>query len=80
VPYRNHKLTRLLADSLGGGDSNILMIAAVQPEDGSFQSTLNTLRMAKRARDVTSGAAVVEESDTSASVELGLRMELQVYM
>ena len=43
VPYRNHKLTRLLADSLGG-NSHTLMIAAVQTSAAYFRSTLTTLK------------------------------------
>ena len=45
VPFRNHKLTRLLADSLGG-NSHTLMIATVQPSQLHFRSTLTTLKFA----------------------------------
>ena len=60
VPYRNHKLTRLLADSLGG-NSHTLMIAAVQRSHTHFRSTLTTLKYASRARDITQHAASVNE-------------------
>ena len=51
VPYRNHKLTRLLADSLGG-NSHTLMIAAVQAAETHQRPTLTTLKFASRARDI----------------------------
>ena len=60
MPYRNHKLTRLLADSLGG-NSHTLMIAAVQRSHTHFRSTLTTLKYASRARDITQHAASVNE-------------------
>ena len=58
VPYRNHKLTRLLADSLGGS-SHTLMVAAVQMASVHYRSTLTTLKFASRARDITVRAAPV---------------------
>ena len=67
VPYRNHKLTRLLSDSLGG-NSHTLMIAAVQADHVHFRSTLTTLKYASRARDITQHA----ENVNSAAVANGL--------
>ena len=55
VPYRNHKLTRLLADSLGG-NSTTLMVAAVQTVAEHARQTLGTLKFAARARDITTKA------------------------
>lgn len=43
IPYRNSKLTRLLADSLGG-NSETLFVACVSPADRNHEQTLNTLR------------------------------------
>lgn len=51
VPYRDSKLTRLLADSLGGS-SETLFIACVSPADKNHEQTLNTLRYASRARAI----------------------------
>eukprot|EP00798_Chlamydomonas_sp_ICE-L_P009071 gene9071-16197_t len=51
VPYRDSKLTRLLADSLGG-NSETLFIACVSPADTNHEQTLNTLRYASRARAI----------------------------
>jgi kinesin family protein 4/21/27 len=43
IPYRNSKLTRLLADSLGG-NSETLMIACISPADYNHDHTVSTLR------------------------------------
>ena len=51
VPYRASKITRLLKDSLGG-NSRTLMITCVSPSGDSFEETLNSLKYAKRARDI----------------------------
>ena len=51
VPYRASKITRLLKDSLGG-NSRTLMITCVSPSSDSFEETLNSLKYAKRARDI----------------------------
>ena len=60
APYRNHKLTRLLADSLGGG-SRTLMVATVQTGGDHFRPSLTTLRFAARARDIISGKIPIAE-------------------
>ena len=52
VPFRDHKLTMMLADSLGG-QSHTLMIAGVQTGAQFCTTTLTTLKFASRARDVT---------------------------
>nr|CAB3259002.1 kinesin-like protein KIF12 [Phallusia mammillata] len=51
IPYRDSKLTKLLADSLGGTGVT-LMIACVTPSSYNLSETLNTLRYAKRARKI----------------------------
>ena len=56
VPWRNHKLTRLLADALGGGAST-LMVAALQPGGAHFRQSLTTLKYASRARDISASVA-----------------------
>ena len=67
VPYRNHKLTRLLADSLGG-NSHTLMVAAVQPSGRYYRSTATTLKFASRARDITThGASVNNDGELGRS-------------
>jgi len=60
-PYRDSKLTRLLQDSLGG-NSRTIMIACVSPADFNLEETINTLRYATQARNIsnTTTANLVE--------------------
>ncbi|XP_039767681.1 kinesin-like protein KIF12 isoform X1 [Ornithorhynchus anatinus] len=51
IPYRDSKLTRLLADCLGGTGVT-LMVACVSPSASCLPETLNTLRYASRAQRV----------------------------
>ncbi|NXI09551.1 KIF12 protein, partial [Irena cyanogastra] len=52
IPYRDSKLTRLLARSLGGSGIT-LMVACVSPSSRCLSETLSTLHYASRARRVT---------------------------
>ncbi|XP_021271072.1 kinesin-like protein KIF12 isoform X7 [Numida meleagris] len=52
IPYRDSKLTRLLARSLGGSGVT-LMVACVSPSSCCLSETLSTLHYASRARRVT---------------------------
>ncbi|XP_052545163.1 kinesin-like protein KIF12 isoform X2 [Tympanuchus pallidicinctus] len=52
IPYRDSKLTRLLARSLGGSGVT-LMVACVSPSSRCLSETLSTLHYASRARRVT---------------------------
>ena len=54
-PYRDSKLTRLLQDSLGG-NSRTIMVACVSPADFNLDETINTLRYATSARNITNTA------------------------
>jgi len=51
IPYRDSKLTYLLQDSLGG-NSKTIMIATASPDIGIISETINTLKFAKRAKDI----------------------------
>lgn len=51
IPYRDSKLTYLLQDSLGGNSKTIL-IATINPSLSCMSETLNTLKFAKRAKDI----------------------------
>lgn len=73
IPYRDSKLTRLLQDSLGG-NSQTLMIACVSPSDRDFMETLNTLKYANRARNITN-KIVVNQDQSSRTISL-LRREI----
>lgn len=74
VPYRDSKLTRLLQDSLGG-NSQTLMIACISPTDRDFMETLNTLKYANRARNITNKVSVNQDK-TSAQLSM-LRKRIQ---
>mmetsp|Transcript_26451 Transcript_26451/g.76347 ORF Transcript_26451/g.76347 Transcript_26451/m.76347 type:complete len:382 (+) Transcript_26451:96-1241(+) len=52
VPYRNHKLTTLLSDSLGG-TAKTLMIVNVSPARSEVEETLNSLAYASRVKSIT---------------------------
>eukprot|EP01048_Picozoa_sp_COSAG05_P012751 COSAG05_NODE_1303_length_5240_cov_2.158335_2_plen_448_part_00 len=50
VPYRDHKLTRLLRNSLGG-NARTFILACVSTAPANFQETVSTLRYAARVRN-----------------------------
>uniref|UniRef100_A0A8B9PDD5 Kinesin-like protein n=1 Tax=Apteryx owenii TaxID=8824 RepID=A0A8B9PDD5_APTOW len=52
IPYRDSKLTRLLARSLGGSGIT-LMVACISPSSRCLSETMSTLHYASRARRVT---------------------------
>ena len=56
VPYRDSKLTHLLADSLGG-NSKTLMLVACRGEPDNAPETINSLTFAARAKAVKLGKA-----------------------
>ncbi|GBP87932.1 Kinesin-like protein KIF12 [Eumeta japonica] len=51
IPYRDSKLTKLLADSLAGNGVT-LMIACIAPTRSNLSETINTLRYAARAKKI----------------------------
>eukprot|EP00898_Chlorokybus_atmophyticus_P006255 jgi/Chlat1/6630/Chrsp482S00879 len=60
VPYRDSKLTRLLQDSLGGNTKTV-MVANIGPADYNYDETINTLRYANRAKNITNKPRVNED-------------------
>lgn len=68
VPYRDSKLTHLLADSLGG-DCLTTLIATLSPALSAFQESLSTLRFADRARAITNRARRHAEADTQGQLQ-----------
>ena len=68
IPFRNSKLTFLLQDSLGG-NSKVLMIAAVSPAMYNAQETQSTLVFAKRTAKVELGRAVKNVVDEGGANE-----------
>lgn len=51
IPYRNSKLTRLLATALGG-NARTAVITCISPASGNVGESLNTLRFASRAKRI----------------------------
>ena len=56
IPYRNHKLTMLMSDSLGG-NAKTLMFVNVSPADGNLEETQNSLTYATRVRTIKNSAS-----------------------
>jgi len=56
VPYRNHKLTQLMQDSLGG-TAKTLMFVNCSPASSNVDETLMSLKYATRAKKITNQAA-----------------------
>mmetsp|Transcript_96986 Transcript_96986/g.278680 ORF Transcript_96986/g.278680 Transcript_96986/m.278680 type:complete len:1237 (-) Transcript_96986:58-3768(-) len=70
VPYRNHKLTMLMQDALGGS-AKTLMFVNCSPANSNFEETVNSLKYAQRAKNITNtvvkaGRAIVSASASSA--------------
>ncbi|KAK4791821.1 hypothetical protein SAY86_032234 [Trapa natans] len=51
IPYRNHKLTMLMSDSLGG-NAKTLMFVNVSPAETNLDETYNSLVYASRVRSI----------------------------
>lgn len=51
IPYRNHKLTMLMSDSLGG-NAKTLMFVNVSPAETNLDETHNSLTYASRVRSI----------------------------
>lgn len=68
VPFRNSKLTQLLASSLGG-QSKVMMFAHVSPGADSMGESLSTLQFASRARAVELGRANANVGMQQAEIE-----------
>jgi hypothetical protein len=52
IPFRDSKLTRVLADSIGSLHSVTAMIATISPAADAFGETLSTLKFASRAKAI----------------------------
>ncbi|KAK6475496.1 kinesin-like protein KIF12 [Huso huso] len=79
IPYRDSKLTKLLADSLGGSGVT-LMIACISPATMNLQETMNTLRYASRAKRIKNRPVAKRDSKERRVISLEreikfLRME-----
>jgi len=66
IPYRNHPLTMLMSDSIGG-NAKTLMFVCCSPADYNRKESANSLDFAKRCRNVTNNAVASKGRDSSAS-------------
>merc|ERR1740138_977663 len=57
IPYRNHKLTQLMQDSLGGS-AKTLMFVNISPSSSNTDETINSLKYASRARCIENDVRV----------------------
>ncbi|XP_026327688.1 kinesin-like protein KIF12 [Hyposmocoma kahamanoa] len=74
IPYRDSKLTKLLADSLAGNGVT-LMIACIAPSRSNLSETINTLRYASRAKKIKSKPIV--KMDARDALILSLKREVE---
>ncbi|CAB3261772.1 unnamed protein product [Arctia plantaginis] len=74
IPYRDSKLTKLLADSLAGNGVT-LMIACIAPTRSNLSETVNTLRYASRAKKIKSKPIV--KMDARDALILSLKREVE---
>ena len=56
IPYRNHPLTMVMSDSLGG-NAKTLMFVCCSPADYNRHESSNSLDFAKRCKSVTNNIA-----------------------
>jgi len=61
IPYRNHKLTQLLSDSLGGA-AKTLMFVNVSPAASNAEETASSLQYAARAKQIKNKVSRNDES------------------
>ncbi len=54
IPFRNSKLTQLLADSLSG-QAKVMMFMHISPESSSVLETVSTLAFGSKVSSITLG-------------------------
>ncbi|XP_065856128.1 kinesin-like protein KIN-14E isoform X2 [Euphorbia lathyris] len=73
IPYRNHKLTMLMSDSIGG-NAKTLMFVNVSPAESNIDETYNSLTYASRVRSI-----VNDPSKNVSSKEIARLKKLVAY-
>lgn len=68
VPYRNHPLTMLMSDSLGG-NAKTLMFVNASPAEYNIAETINALDYAKRVKTVTNVSSKTVETEAIKSLK-----------
>lgn len=66
IPYRNHKLTQLLQDAIGGG-AKALMYVNCSPAHSTIRETANALKLANRAKSIVNLSAEAKSLPSSPS-------------
>lgn len=56
IPYRNHPLTMLMSDSIGG-NAKTLMFVNTSPADYNLQESDSSLKFASRCKDITNAVS-----------------------
>jgi len=62
IPYRNHELTQLMQDSLGG-TAKTLMFVNVSPAANNLDETLMSLKFAQRAKCIINDSTVKNSAE-----------------
>ena len=62
IPYRNHPLTMLMSDSLGG-NAKTLMFVNVSPNASNADETLSSLQYASRVKKVSNKSSKTIETN-----------------
>lgn len=70
IPYRDHKLTKILQDCIGGA-ANTVFIATIGPSAWDYNETLSTLNFASRCRNIQAAPIQnrIEDEDQSMIIE-----------
>ncbi|XP_024397614.1 kinesin-like protein KIN-14I isoform X2 [Physcomitrium patens] len=71
IPYRNHKLTMLMSDSLGG-NAKTLMFVNISPAESNLDETHNSLCYATRVR------SIINEASKNTTTKEILRLKKQM--
>ncbi len=73
VPYRDSKLTRLLATALGG-NAKTCMLTCISPASGNSVESLSTLRFASRAKRIVN---TVQKNELAAAKKVNAKLSAQ---
>ncbi|CDJ38191.1 kinesin heavy chain-like protein, putative [Eimeria tenella] len=75
IPYRNHKLTQLMSDSLGG-TAKTLMFVNISPADYNVEETVTSLMYAARVKLITNEVTAAAAAAAAVVVQQQRQREL----